>query len=140
MTTTYVARNSSVTRGEDRTRILSLETELNAQKKTAFVLAGGGSYGAAQVRMPRTLCDHGVQPDLVAASSAGAINDRSTIDQVPWPGQYCTRVYTRLNPPRNLTASRRTIIRKVGRAHGSVSPGHRKSLATIRGAVWQHRY
>jgi NTE family protein len=47
---------------------------VSAQPKTAFVLAGGGSFGAAQVGMLRALCAHGVRPDLVAGSSVGAIN------------------------------------------------------------------
>jgi NTE family protein len=41
---------------------------------TAFVLAGGGSIGAVQVGMLRELLAHGVTPDLVVGSSAGAIN------------------------------------------------------------------
>jgi NTE family protein len=42
--------------------------------KTAFVLAGGGSFGAVQVGMLRELVHHGVIPDLVVGSSVGAIN------------------------------------------------------------------
>ncbi len=42
--------------------------------KTAFVLAGGGSFGAVQVGMLRALEAHGVKPDLVVGSSVGAIN------------------------------------------------------------------
>jgi NTE family protein len=42
--------------------------------KTAWVLAGGGSYGAVQVGMLKALCAVGVQPDFIAGSSIGAIN------------------------------------------------------------------
>jgi NTE family protein len=42
--------------------------------KTAFVLAGGGSFGAVQVGMLRELVNHGIVPDLVVGSSVGAIN------------------------------------------------------------------
>ena len=42
--------------------------------RTAFVLAGGGSFGAVQVGMLRELLAHGVVPDLVVGASAGAIN------------------------------------------------------------------
>ena len=42
--------------------------------RTAFVLAGGGSFGAVQVGMLRELVASGVAPDLVVGSSAGAIN------------------------------------------------------------------
>ena len=41
---------------------------------TAFVLAGGGSFGAVQVDMLKALIGHGVKPDLVVGASAGAIN------------------------------------------------------------------
>ncbi|MCM2358173.1 MAG: patatin-like phospholipase family protein [Geobacteraceae bacterium] len=44
------------------------------QSKVAFVLAGGGSLGAVQVGMLRTLLSHGIRPDLVVGSSVGAIN------------------------------------------------------------------
>lgn len=42
--------------------------------RTAFVLAGGGSFGAVQVGMLRELLSHGVTPDLVVGASVGAIN------------------------------------------------------------------
>jgi NTE family protein len=41
---------------------------------TAFVLAGGGSFGAIQVGMLRELVAHGVKPDFVVGSSVGALN------------------------------------------------------------------
>jgi NTE family protein len=42
--------------------------------RTAFVLAGGGSFGAVQAGMLRELFAYGVMPDLVVGSSVGAIN------------------------------------------------------------------
>ena len=47
---------------------------MNTHPKTAFVFAGGGSYGAVQVGMLRALCAHDIRPDLIAGSSVGAIN------------------------------------------------------------------
>lgn len=47
---------------------------MSARQRTALVLAGGGSYGAVQVGMLRALCAGGVQADLVAGASVGAIN------------------------------------------------------------------
>jgi NTE family protein len=41
---------------------------------TAFVLSGGGSLGAVQVGMLQALADHGVEPDLLIGTSAGAVN------------------------------------------------------------------
>lgn len=40
--------------------------------KTAFVLAGGGSFGSIQVGMLRALVAHGVQADLVVGTSDSA--------------------------------------------------------------------
>jgi NTE family protein len=42
--------------------------------RTAFVLAGGGSFGAVQVGMLKALTAHGVVPDLIVGSSVGALN------------------------------------------------------------------
>ena len=42
--------------------------------RTAFVLAGGGSFGAVQVGMLKALAAAGIRPDLVVGSSVGAIN------------------------------------------------------------------
>ena len=43
-------------------------------RPTAWVLAGGGSFGAIQVGMLRALVAYGLAPDLVIGSSVGAIN------------------------------------------------------------------
>src|SRR5688500_17334770 len=42
--------------------------------KTAFVLAGGGSFGAVQAGMLRELLAREIKPDLVVGASVGAIN------------------------------------------------------------------
>lgn len=42
--------------------------------KVAFVLSGGGNQGVAQVGMLRALVEHGIVPDVVVGSSAGALN------------------------------------------------------------------
>lgn len=42
--------------------------------RTAFVLSGGGPYGALQVGMLKALLESGVKPDLVVGTSAGAMN------------------------------------------------------------------
>jgi NTE family protein len=43
-------------------------------KKTAFVFAGGGSFGAIQVGMLQSLAAHGIAADMVVGSSVGALN------------------------------------------------------------------
>jgi NTE family protein len=42
--------------------------------KTAFVFAGGGSFGAIQVGMLHSLIAHGITADMVVGSSVGALN------------------------------------------------------------------
>jgi NTE family protein len=42
--------------------------------KTAFVFAGGGSFGAIQVGMMHALASHGISADMVVGSSVGALN------------------------------------------------------------------
>src|SRR5207237_5963025 len=42
--------------------------------KTAFVCAGGGSFGASQVGLLQSLVAHGVTADMVVGSSVGALN------------------------------------------------------------------
>jgi NTE family protein len=44
------------------------------ETKTAFVFAGGGSFGAIQVGMMHSLAAHGVSADMVVGSSVGALN------------------------------------------------------------------
>jgi NTE family protein len=43
-------------------------------KQTAFVLSGGASLGAMQAGMLRALYESGIVPDLIVATSAGALN------------------------------------------------------------------
>jgi NTE family protein len=43
-------------------------------EKTAFVFAGGGSFGAIQVGMMQALARRGVTADMVVGSSVGALN------------------------------------------------------------------
>src|SRR3984885_15387693 len=42
--------------------------------KTAFVFAGGGSFGAIQVGMMHSLAAHGISADMVFGSRVGALN------------------------------------------------------------------
>ena len=42
--------------------------------RTAFVFAGGGSFGAIQVGMMHSLAAHGIFADMVVGSSVGALN------------------------------------------------------------------
>jgi NTE family protein len=42
--------------------------------RTAFVFAGGGSFGAIQVGMMHSLAAHGISADMVVGSSVGSLN------------------------------------------------------------------
>lgn len=42
--------------------------------RTAFVLSGGGGFGAMQVGMLRALYEQGIVPDSLVGTSAGAMN------------------------------------------------------------------
>ncbi len=53
---------------------MRLSAEQPGNRRTAFVLAGGGSFGAVQVGMLKALAAAGVRADLVVGSSVGAIN------------------------------------------------------------------
>jgi NTE family protein len=48
--------------------------EQSSSARTAFVFAGGGSFGAIQVGMLHALAAHGVTADMVVGSSVGALN------------------------------------------------------------------
>jgi NTE family protein len=45
-----------------------------AHARTAFVFAGGGSFGAIQVGMMHSLAAHGISADMVVGCSVGALN------------------------------------------------------------------
>jgi NTE family protein len=49
-------------------------SSMDDRAKTAFVFAGGGSFGAIQVGMMHALAANGVSADMVVGSSVGAIN------------------------------------------------------------------
>lgn len=49
-------------------------TDQASPKTTAFVFAGGGSFGAIQVGMLHSLAAHGISADMVVGSSVGALN------------------------------------------------------------------
>jgi NTE family protein len=49
-------------------------TDAAGPVKTAFVFAGGGSFGAIQVGMLQSLAAHGIIADMVVGSSVGALN------------------------------------------------------------------
>ena len=59
--------------GSGSDHVLSMQ-DPTGLTKTAFVLAGGGSFGAIQVGMMHALAAHGISADMVVGSSVGALN------------------------------------------------------------------
>ena len=55
--------------------------------KTAFVLSGGASLGAIQVGMLQALYEREIEPDLIVASSAGALNGAFIASRPQVPGR-----------------------------------------------------
>ena len=51
-----------------------MSSSASGPTKTAFVFAGGGSFGAVQVGMMWSLANHGIAADMVVGSSVGALN------------------------------------------------------------------
>jgi NTE family protein len=54
--------------------VIAAKTPAKTPTKTAFVFAGGGSFGAIQVGMMHSLAAHGISADMVVGSSVGALN------------------------------------------------------------------
>lgn len=77
----------------------------------AFVLSGGGNRGPLQVGALKALLEHGIVPEMIAGSSAGAINGvylaiDPTLEQVEkmaqlWHNAGKQRLFTQ-SPPRSL--------------------------------------
>src|SRR5438128_1025154 len=55
----------------------------NDAMSRAFVLSGGASLGAIQVGMLQALFERGIAPDLIVATSAGAINGAFVASREP---------------------------------------------------------
>ena len=72
--------------------------------RTAFVLAGGTALGAMQAGMVHALHERGITPDLLAGTSAGALNAAFPASRPrPWPppntGGHLARAASQRHPP-----------------------------------------
>jgi NTE family protein len=98
-------------------------------RATAFVFAGGGSLGAAQVGMLEELMSAGERPDLVVGASAGAINaaffaaepSARTLAKM-------SSLWTSMTTRRALGLSWRSVLGIVGLADHVASPAHLREL------------
>ena len=87
----------------------------------AFVLSGGGSYGAVQVGMLKALQEAGITPDLVVGSSVGALNGVryaaspgdavATLEDI-WRSMDRSGVFGGRSRPGQIWAATRRILRR----------------------------
>jgi NTE family protein len=64
----------ALTEGDERPRERPMSQQQERPVETAFVLGGGGAWGAYEVGMLRALLEAGIEPDVVLGTSVGAIN------------------------------------------------------------------
>ena len=60
-------------------------TRSTPPRSEAFVLSGGASLGAIQVGMLRALIERDIRPDVIVATSVGALNRAFVASHVPTP-------------------------------------------------------
>lgn len=73
---------------------------------TALVLGGGGSLGAAEVGMLRSLAEHQIRPDLILGCSVGALNGAFfAADPTPAGAQRIEQAWARLQTQHVFTES-----------------------------------
>ena len=99
-------------------------------KRTAFVLAGGGSLGAVQVGMLAELIASGVRPDMIVGVSAGALNGAFlAYDPSMAMIERMTDLWSRVRTRDVLGLSWRTLLGIVGlRDHLAHAGGLRRLL------------
>ena len=99
--------------------------------KTAFVFAGGGSLGAAQVGMLAELCAAGERPDFVVGVSAGAINAaffaREPSERTV---QHMAALWAAMTTRSALGLSWRSLLGIVGLSDHLASPAGLRALLT----------
>ena len=97
--------------------------------RTAFVLAGGGSFGAVQVGMLRELLARGVVPDLVVGASVGAINGAYLAgDPTPAGVARLEAIWRRLRRDDVFPITWRSLLGLAGRRNFTVDAGGLRAL------------
>ena len=100
-----------------------------ATEKTAFVFAGGGSFGAVQVGMLRELTRYGVSADFVVGSSVGAIN-ASYFASAPNPAGIETleTIWRALRRHDVFPFTLRSVVGLLGRPDHLIDPSNLRRL------------
>lgn len=101
----------------------------------AFVLSGGGSYGATQVGMIKALRQAGIDPDMIVGTSVGALNGSLLAANPTLAGDRLVKIWTSLNESgvfggKSKFGSAVSAIRNGLKVHnpGLVSPDALKRL------------
>ncbi|MNM87359.1 NTE family protein RssA [compost metagenome] len=99
-------------------------------RKTAFVLAGGGSLGAVQVGMLKTLTRAHITPDLIVGASVGAINGAYYAAAPDASGiALLERIWLGLRRPDIFPLSAfGTVLGLLGQRDHLALPGHLRTL------------
>jgi NTE family protein len=92
--------------------------------RTAFVLSGGASLGAIQVGMLRALYEHGIAPDLLVGTSAGALNASFVAARPPTvtTANQLGRVWTAMRREEIFPMAMRTLLSGVSSRHDHLVP------------------
>ncbi|MDX6687599.1 MAG: hypothetical protein QOF86_3727, partial [Baekduia sp.] len=83
---------------------------------TAFVLAGGASLGAVQVGMLRALYEWNIVPDLLVATSVGALNAAfiASRPQTVMTADELARIWTTVQRQDVFPLDERTMVGGLG--------------------------
>ncbi len=89
----------------------------------AFVLSGGGSRGALQVGAVQVLLEHGIRPDILVGTSAGAINAAYlAVDPTPERAQELADLWLRVRREDVYPGGRLRALWRVLTGHDSLYP------------------
>ncbi|MGF1596938.1 MAG: patatin-like phospholipase family protein [Acidimicrobiales bacterium] len=91
----------------------------------AFVLSGGGAFGATQVGMLAALTDHGIAPDLVVGTSVGALNGAVVADDPAGAAARLAEIWTHPDMGSPFGAGRWRAMIDFLRWRRSLCPPHR---------------
>lgn len=104
---------------------------------TAFVLGGGGRWGAVEVGMLRALREFAIAPDLIVGTSIGAFNGSVIADtDAPDPVERLTRLWTDIAGGHLFDTSLRDRVRNLTLMRPAIHgmSGLREALEQVHGA------
>jgi len=80
----------------------------------AFVLSGGGNYGALQAGALEVLLERGIYPDLLVGASAGALNSVFlALDPTPAQARQLSRIWSTIKPEEIGLAHSLVVLRRL---------------------------